>query len=87
MDDSKLPYNFSPDPELQGLRPIAHKKTTKQFQNLNLHSDNKEPGTVVKGTRDSTSSTFSLGHDNFPPLSGGKSSAYRPRNKMDPLKQ
>lgn len=29
MDDSKLPYNFSPDSELLGLKPLVSPSTTK----------------------------------------------------------
>lgn len=39
-----------------------------------MRDDNKEPDNVVKRHRtgESSNSTFSLGHDHFPPLSGGK---------------
>lgn len=82
MDGSKLPYNFSPDSELQGLKPIANNSSTPQSRTPNIHHDNRESDRVAGAI-----SSLRLGEDDFPPLGGGKNSIHRPRNKMDRLKQ
>ncbi|KAK2966651.1 hypothetical protein RJ640_002349 [Escallonia rubra] len=49
MDDSKLPFNFVPDPELQRIRPLVYNPSIKSPVQQNHHDDVKkvEPRTVA----------------------------------------
>lgn len=47
VDDSKLPFNFSPDPELEGIKPLGHlspNKSEVEYNNVE-NSENKKQKT------------------------------------------
>lgn len=66
MDDSKLPYKFTPDPELQGIRPLS-------FDRLNKSPVQQKEDKIVTSTNES----FVIEKDDFPPLGGSTSSNKR----------
>lgn len=81
MDESKIPYAYSPDPELQGLRPLtvaSHKSSPQQKPiKTNEASRVSTPARVV--SNQSRPSLFT-GEDDFPPLgsaSGSRHSGYK----------
>lgn len=68
MDDRKLPYRFSPDPELQGIMPLVLNPLNKlpvQLNQLSITPPQRAPAT--------TNVTFAK--DEFPPLGGGRSTS------------
>lgn len=77
MDDSKLPYKFSTDPELQGIRPLVYNPLNKSPAHQNQH-ENKIITPRLAPER--TDASFLVGKDDFPPL-GGSTSSNRQRNK------
>lgn len=85
MDDSKLPYKFLPDPDLQGLQPFApNKSPSSQVQTPHIRRNNPELHNVVEGVAELTGSPFKLGQNDFPPLGAGANSVNRPsKSKLD----
>ncbi|KAF5743918.1 hypothetical protein HS088_TW08G00506 [Tripterygium wilfordii] len=97
MDDSKLPYTFSPDPELSGIKPFIHsspsnKSATQQSWNgkstvgysslvrspnqQNQHQNGTSSGEHKSEAVKTSSNSFLIDTDNFPPL-GSSNSATR----------
>ncbi|XP_077241611.1 uncharacterized protein LOC143882093 [Tasmannia lanceolata] len=71
MDDTKLPFKFLPDPELQGLQPLAstpNKPPTQQVRNPPVLRHNQHSGGKVEGARETLGGSFQLGQDDFPSL-------------------
>ncbi|PIA24823.1 hypothetical protein AQUCO_22100001v1 [Aquilegia coerulea] len=74
MDDSKLPFRFLPDPELQGIQPLSssplvNKSPIQQVPNLqNSHHQNRQ----------SNNASEVFGETDFPPLGA---SINKPRSK------
>ncbi|KAF9618724.1 hypothetical protein IFM89_002419 [Coptis chinensis] len=69
MDDSKLPFKFLPDPELQGIQPLGssqlNKLSAQQVPSLpNLHNRNR----ISAAEPNTASSPIQFGNDDFPPL-------------------
>ncbi|KAK4847065.1 hypothetical protein QYF36_025085 [Acer negundo] len=72
MDDSKLPYEFSPDPELMGIKPMVYSPLNKSQIQQNGHlgyspcanSSFQQNGTLKK----SNGNSFTVDNDDFPPL-------------------
>ncbi|XP_042493205.1 RNA demethylase ALKBH9B-like [Macadamia integrifolia] len=87
MDDSKMPFKFKSDPELQGLQPLSYSPTTKsptqQVQRPNLMYQNKKASSnESKGILETaTSSSFHFANQDFPPLGGSNSSSSSKPNK------
>lgn len=75
MDDSKLPYKFTPDPELQGIRPFVSKPLNKLPVHDKLETETITPQYVPRTT---SITPFSMGKDDFPPLGGSKLVKQRP---------
>ncbi|KAJ4822187.1 hypothetical protein Tsubulata_022725 [Turnera subulata] len=88
MDDSKLPYKFAPDPELEGINPIVYSSMANQHQNppalysiaeapiqQNGNGKPQENKSEIFSTRNST---LGIDQDAFPPL-GSTSSSTRSR--------
>lgn len=84
MDDSKLPYRFSPDPELVGIKPLVISPSPPLSQNQKLlvaqspvqHHQNgteKRPDTA----RTVKNNTIFNAPDDFPPLGAVKSVSRR----------
>lgn len=65
MDDSKLPYRFSPDPELLGIKPLVRGPLNKSPVPQSQHENkNLSPRIVAKITH----APFVVERDDFPPL-------------------
>ncbi|KAL6007638.1 hypothetical protein ACLOJK_033138 [Asimina triloba] len=67
MDDSKLPYSFKSDPELQGLQPLSRGTPSKSLNQQAVQvtppkGNHQKPGVSL--------SNLNLGVDDFPPLGG-----------------
>ena len=69
MDDSKLPYRYSSDPELIGIKPLVYTPITKSSVQQNQQEINKntqcEPARVAP--HDGNKTLFNE-KDDFPPL-------------------
>ncbi|KAL5707257.1 mRNA N(6)-methyladenine demethylase [Ranunculus cassubicifolius] len=83
MDDSKLPFKFSPDPELQHIQPLGSSQTSKLHSQQvpllrNLHHHN---GTTNTGSEVVTKKNVEFGELDFPPL-GASSTANWPRSRI-----
>lgn len=77
MDESKIPYNFSPDPELLNLKPLVVQPSpgTKAAQNQHQEAKSKINGKAAHqwNPRDQpVYSAFVLEKNEFPPLGGLK---------------
>ncbi|KAG9444026.1 hypothetical protein H6P81_015366 [Aristolochia fimbriata] len=82
MDETKLPYTFKPDPELQGLRPHSFKSASSppQDRTPQMHKSHNPSGHSPFPNGDSAeqrSSAFKYGQDEFPPLGSASSSSNR----------
>ncbi|KAI3729067.1 hypothetical protein L6452_17714 [Arctium lappa] len=73
MDESKIPYGYSPDPELQGLQPmISNPSRNAPLQHNQIVT--KEPSSRVAAPpprvvlKPIGGSSFVIGENNFPPL-------------------
>ncbi|WOH14157.1 hypothetical protein DCAR_0933673 [Daucus carota subsp. sativus] len=77
MDDSKLPFKFTPDPELQGLRPLGSKPLNYSPVQNKLKTETITPSVPITAG----STPFSIGKDDFPPLGGSKSVKRRPGSR------
>ncbi|KAL6524270.1 hypothetical protein OROGR_016704 [Orobanche gracilis] len=78
MDDIKLPYMFTPDPELQGIKPFVYNP----LNNSPVENKKHETETVTPSVPRTASSTqFSMGKDDFPPLGGSLSVKQRPGSR------
>ncbi|KAF8404095.1 hypothetical protein HHK36_008975 [Tetracentron sinense] len=82
MDDRKLPYTFSPDPELQGLKPLVYAPSSKSpVQQVPVrqqaHHSNQFSRKESESVGQMSISPFHLGNDDFPPLGG-----VNPKNKL-----
>lgn len=75
MDDSKLPYKFTPDPELQGIRPFVLNPSNNSPVQNKIETEISTPQSVPRTVR---STPFSMGKDDFPPLGGSKVVKQRP---------
>ena len=77
MDESKLPYKFSPDPELEGIKPLIISRLNKRVKeqdavgNLDIQQHKDEN---VESESDNTSSEEEEGlfhvENESPPLNG-----------------
>lgn len=77
MDESKIPYNFLPDPELQNLKPLVRPslgtKAAVAAQDQHQHEANKISGKAHKWKpREPVDNAFVLQTNDFPPLGGLK---------------
>jgi len=77
MDESKIPYNFLPDPELQNLKPLVRPslgtKAAVAAQNQHQHEANKISGKARElKPREPVDNAFVLQTNDFPPLGGLK---------------
>ncbi|KAL5705986.1 mRNA N(6)-methyladenine demethylase [Ranunculus cassubicifolius] len=82
MDDSKLPFKFSPDPELQHIQPLGSSQTSKlHYQQVPLlRNSHHHNGTTKNGSEVVTKKNVEFGELDFPPL-GASSTANWPRSK------
>ncbi|KAF6154289.1 hypothetical protein GIB67_026745 [Kingdonia uniflora] len=86
MDDTKLPYKYLPDPELQNIQPLGKSSLSRtpvsqvQVQSRQLQQVQQ----ILRINQSNSTSTSTcpspFENDDFPPL-GGQSSATRPRSK------
>ncbi|XP_076887692.1 RNA demethylase ALKBH9B-like [Bidens hawaiensis] len=81
MDESRIPYTYSPDPELQGLRPltVTSHKSPPQQKPIKTNETSRVSVPVLVVSNQSRPSLFS-GEDDFPPLgsaSGSRHSGYK----------
>ncbi|XP_043720136.1 RNA demethylase ALKBH9B-like isoform X2 [Telopea speciosissima] len=71
MDDSKLPFKFKPDPELQGLQPLSYslmKSPIQQVPHRNPIYQNKQAmSNESEDLLETASSSFHLVKQDFPP--------------------
>ncbi|XP_043723399.1 RNA demethylase ALKBH9B-like [Telopea speciosissima] len=85
MDDSKLPFKFKPDPELQGLQPLSYslmKSPLQQVPHRNPIYQNKQAtSNESEGHLETAASSFHLVKQDFPPLGGSNSSSRSKPNK------
>ncbi|KAJ8446247.1 hypothetical protein Cgig2_016018 [Carnegiea gigantea] len=77
MDESKIPYNFLPDPELQNLKPLVRPslgtKAAVAAQDQHQHEANKISGKArMWKPREPVDNAFVLQTNDFPPLGGLK---------------
>ncbi|KAF5178699.1 Rna demethylase alkbh9b, partial [Thalictrum thalictroides] len=89
MDDSKLPFKFLPDPELQGIQPLSNSPVVnkllpiQQVPNLqNSHHQNRQSNNGSEVDSKVRSSPLQLGETDFPPL-GAPNAVNRPRSKKN----
>ncbi|XP_065872177.1 RNA demethylase ALKBH9B-like [Euphorbia lathyris] len=75
MDDSKMPYKFSPDPELMGIKPLGYLLSNKspyqqpQPRVLDYHSAAKSTRSKLSTEKEYESkASFIIGKEDFPPL-------------------
>ncbi|PIA46634.1 hypothetical protein AQUCO_01500284v1 [Aquilegia coerulea] len=85
MDDSKRPFQFSLDPELQGILPLGSSPMNKlpvpqvsNLQNLQRHSVPSQHDSET--VRKASSKSIQFEEVDFPPL-GASSTASRPKSK------
>lgn len=75
MDDSKIPYNFSPDPELLNLKPLRQSSSAKtSVATQNPHEAikiNDKSHKLIE--RKTMGNSFVMENNDFPPLGGLKS--------------
>ena len=75
MDDSKLPYKFSPDPDLVGIKPLILSPESKpavrrdEFGNSGIQQQ-KHKSNKSDSARKSTRFDLIPEEDEFPPLNG-----------------
>ncbi|KAI3715719.1 hypothetical protein L6452_22705 [Arctium lappa] len=81
MDESKIPYGYSPDPELQGLQPLltpSRKPPLQQNQIVTKEpSPHAPPPPPRAALKPSGGSSFVIGENDFPPLGVGNASQQR----------
>ncbi|WCJ18294.1 oxidoreductase 2OG-Fe(II) oxygenase family protein [Euphorbia peplus] len=84
MDDSKLPYKFSQDPELLGIKPLRYLSTYQKPQKvLDYHSAAKSAVGQNETEKESESnSSFVIGKEDFPPLGSTNASSRSRANKF-----
>lgn len=77
MDESRLPYKYSPDPELLNVRPLAHRPL------INTPLQQQKNTVIRHESRISQQSSSSphLDKDDFPPLGAWKSDSRKRGNK------
>ncbi|KAF8404101.1 hypothetical protein HHK36_008981 [Tetracentron sinense] len=90
MDDSKLPFTFLPDPELQGLKPLiiasSAMSPVQQVWHLPLaHCGSQLSSEESEAVGETNTSPFNLGEDDFPPL-GSSKPKNKPRNNENQSK-
>ncbi|KAK3184837.1 hypothetical protein Dsin_032123 [Dipteronia sinensis] len=89
MDDSKLPYEFTPDPELMGIKPMVYSPLNKYRIQQNGHhkplgyspcanSSFQQNETLKK----SNGNSFMVENDDFPPLGSNCSRFSRRESKQ-----
>ena len=87
MDDSKIPYQFSPDPDLLNLKPLVRSTLPKAgMAHRNQHEEIKINGEANKSNKSELASksnakatvshSFILETNDFPPLGAMKSRKY-----------
>ncbi|CAK9151167.1 unnamed protein product [Ilex paraguariensis] len=68
MDDSKRPFKFSPDPELQGIKPLGNTPLNRSL----VQQNRQESKTVTRNEAPilpkASSKSFLIEKDEFPPL-------------------
>ena len=72
MDESKLPYKYSPDPELVNIRPLI---------NTPLQQQNNKVSQQESRIPQQVSSSPQLEKDDFPPLGAWSSDSRKRMNK------
>ncbi|KMT15939.1 hypothetical protein BVRB_3g051230 [Beta vulgaris subsp. vulgaris] len=82
MDNSKIPYQFSPDPDLLNLKPLVRSPSPKvgtavqlqhQEKKINGEANKSNPLDIIgKSNAKETVNSFALQTDDFPPLGGRK---------------
>lgn len=87
MDDSKLPFKFSPDPELQGIQPLGISQVSKSplqqgpiVRNVQRH--NGSPLHNFEVVRNARDDLVQFEENDFPPL-GALSIANKTRSKKN----
>ncbi|KAL2921746.1 RNA demethylase ALKBH5 [Bienertia sinuspersici] len=76
MDDSKIPYQFSPDPDLLNIKPLI--RSSLQKTSPNQQHEGKINGEEKKSdTAKTVSNSFVLQTNDFPPLGAMKSGKRR----------
>lgn len=75
MDESKIPYKFSPDSELQGIRPLVYTPLLKSPFQQNQHENRKAIPQIVADTTSDPS--FLIEKEEFPPLGNLGSGRHR----------
>ncbi|MQL71709.1 hypothetical protein Taro_004048 [Colocasia esculenta] len=96
MDDSRLPYKFLPDPDLQEIQPLPlspviypekHVSGWSQHHSSAEHHTMKQHGNKEifspqsKGAEKAYGGSFHLAHEHFPPLGGSSSTGRSTRLK------
>lgn len=87
MDDSKIPYRFTPDPDLLNLKPLVrsllpkagmvHRNQHEVFKlNGEANKSNKLESASKSNAKATVSRSFVLETNDFPPLGGMKSRKY-----------
>lgn len=85
MDQSKFPYEFVPEPDLQDIQPLSYIKHNIYNQSQHL-SQPSVSGEMVLEEGETSASPFSMSASDFPPLPGSHS-GNRQHGKSRPLRQ
>uniref|UniRef100_A0A5B7BYQ0 Putative Oxidoreductase n=1 Tax=Davidia involucrata TaxID=16924 RepID=A0A5B7BYQ0_DAVIN len=86
MDESKIPYEYVPDPELLGMKPLVYSPLTKSPVQQNQQEKNKITRNESRIVAETSNDSFIVGKDDFPPL-GSANSLNRQRGNRKGLKQ
>uniref|UniRef100_A0A0D6QUJ5 Fe2OG dioxygenase domain-containing protein n=1 Tax=Araucaria cunninghamii TaxID=56994 RepID=A0A0D6QUJ5_ARACU len=74
MDQSKLPYNFVPEPDLQGIEPLSYMKDNRHSQSEQSSHPSADGEIILNGESVLPAApSFSADSTDFPPLSGSHS--------------
>lgn len=84
MDQSKLPYQFLPEPDLQDIQPLSYRKPNTYNQSQRSSQPSVSGEMIMEEEGETSPSPFSMNATDFPPLhvSGNKQ-----HGKIRPLRQ